>query len=84
MKAEPPRNPARANARALELSDRDSNLETGGGNRDVDWYLFTGLDLRKLSQPLEDILAPVLVQILSAIRPLKLRCWCCALRSIMS
>ena len=65
MKAEPPRNPARANARALELSDRDSNLETGGGNRDVDWYLFTGLDLRKLNHPRPDILGPGLVEVFS-------------------
>ena len=58
MKAEPLRNPARANIRPLELSERVSNLDTGCGRRLVDCHLLTGRPRNKLSQLLPpDILS---------------------------
>jgi len=39
MKADPPRKPAKAKANLLELSDRDSNFEIGGGRVEDDCHL---------------------------------------------
>ena len=52
MKAEPPRKPAKAKAKLRELSERDSNLDTGGGRSVVDWYRFTGRVRKKPSHVL--------------------------------
>ena len=54
-----------AKARALWLLDRESSLDTGGGSKEVDWCLLTGLDLRKLNHPRPDILGPDLVEVFS-------------------
>ena len=51
MKAEPPKKPAKAKANLLELSDRDSNFETGGGSVEEDCHLLKEWDRKSRDQP---------------------------------